>query len=376
MVAVWDALRLSGRSSTFDVEDSSNLQKFVEAVRGEKAEPKDTTKTKPKLDLDLGLVDCSAVVTRDGEEQPLVVIPPFDLELSYRALAGEAVLKVQPTKILDKVELRPELIRLGLAYGVPLLAESAWFDGRISLEIGDVAVPLNSPRMADGTGTLTLHQVRSGPSNPAITTLIDLIGRLSERDVPHEFVFVNDSQIAVTVRDGRVRHEGLRVGLPKLDDRLVLSTSGSVGIEDKSLDLEMSVPVPLEQLARRESVQQLGVPNIRIPITGTLDDPTINWKTMRGDASVLLGAIRKQVVEQSPGTASALGVLEGLADGQGDQAVSAAVTLFEHLRERRREQEAAKRSSDPAQENDKKEPKRPLRDVIKGLLPGSKQKEQ
>ena len=65
---------------------------------------------------------------------------------------------VAPTTLMDQVELTPELVELGLDYALPLLAKSTWFDGRISLSIGRVDVPIDRPTRATGELQLTLHR--------------------------------------------------------------------------------------------------------------------------------------------------------------------------------------------------------------------------
>ncbi len=110
-----------------------------------------------------------------------------------------------------------------------------------------------------------------------------------------------------------------------------------MGLEDKSLDLLVNVPVPIEQLARRAEVQKLGVPTLRLPIKGTLDDPNVDWTSMRGDAATLLASIRQAFRDEAPAAANVVGALEGLAEGKADQAIGAAVDVIQQLRERRQE---------------------------------------
>lgn len=113
----------------------------------------------------------------------------------------------------------------------------------------------------------------SGPSEPIVVNIIDMIAKLRKTDIPQELVFIDGSVIQVQLADGRVEHRGVQVGFPKIDQRLQLSTSGTVGLVDRQIDLGLGVPVPLEMLARRESVQQIGVPQVTLPVRGTIDSP-------------------------------------------------------------------------------------------------------
>ncbi len=358
------------------LEDSTNLTRFIKAIEGKTKAAGDSGESesdlrssgKLRFDVQVVVIEASAKVSRDTEQ--LVVIPAFDLDVQYLAADGPSRLKIAPARVLKEVELTPELIDLGLGHAVPLLAESAWFDGRVSLDIDAIEVPLDDPIQSTGDATLTLHTVRSGPNDPAIVNVLDFIAKLRGREPQHEFVFVDGSQIAVGLRDSQVTHSGLQVGLPQIDPRLQLESAGSVGLSDQRLALVLGVPVPVEQLARRDSVRQLGVPKINVPIGGTLHEPVVEWNVMRGDSAELIGLIRGQLSEDAPGTAAVLGALEGLAGGDADQAISAATDLIQELRERRRAaREAAKES--PATELSTPEPgQRPIRDALRDMLRG------
>ena len=369
------------------LEDSSNLNRFVKAIEGKTKSPdagdqdEPTSLGKLRVDVEVRVIEASATVERDGKS--LVVVPPFDLNLHYLSVDGPTRLVVSPTQVLKEVVLTQELIALGLGHAVPLLAKSAWFDGKVSLDIGEIDVPLDRPLEAKGDAILTLHSVRSGPSDPAIMSVLDFIAKLRGRDAEYEFVFVEGSQVAIAVQHRQVSHTGLQVGLPKLDPRLQLASSGSVGLEDKKLALNLSVPVPLEHVARRDSVKELGVPQINVPIGGTLDKPVIEWSVMRGDSAELIGLIRGQLADEAPGTAAVLGALEGLAGGDADQAISAATDLIKELRERRRKaNEAGANNAGGTEATEQSDgsganappadssPRRPVRDALRDLLRG------
>ncbi len=354
------------------LQDGSNLERVIQAIDKAASRPDKGQRSPPAFDIDVSISRMSAKVVHENGLEPLVVVPPFDIAARYQAASGDSRLIIQPTRILDQVKLTKELIDLGLGHAVPLLAKSAWFDGRISLDIGRIDVPLKTPKQTQAELKLTLHEVRSGPNDPAINRALDFIARLRGRDAFHELVFVDGSVIDVAVSQGKVKHSGLEFGFPKMDSRFQIATSGTVGIEDKSLDLLVQVPVPIEQLARRESVQQLGVPTLKLPITGTLDQPHLNWDAMRGDAATLLGSIQSALGEDAPTTAKIVGALEGLAGGQADEAISATVDLIEQIRERRKAKQQAAAAAQPSEPGKPGEPdekkNQPVRDAIRDLF--------
>ncbi len=249
------------------LEDGSNLERLIKALEGRsKTNAGDPEKTNPHIDVEVGILGASAKVQRSGEPEPLVIVPPFDLEIQYLAATSPSRLRIAPTQVLKQVELTPELIELGLGYAVPLMAKSAWFDGKISLDIDQIDIPLNDPLQSTGNAVLTLHTVRTGPTQPTIISLLDLAAKFLQREPHHELVFVDGSKIAIGMKDAQVTHAGLQVGLPRLDPRLQFESQGSVGLVDKRLAMKLDVPIPIEQVARRDQVKGLGVPKLGVPI--------------------------------------------------------------------------------------------------------------
>lgn len=347
--------------------DASNLERLIKAIEGKtKAEAGNKQQSKPRIDIDIAIIAASARVQRDSVLEPLVVIPPFNLSLQYLAASGPSRLRVAPAQVLKEVALTPELIELGLGYAVPLLAESAWFDGKVSLDIDELNIPLEAPLQSSGNAILTLHTVRSGPTQPEIVSVLDFIATLRGQEPLHELVFVDGSQIAIGMQNAQVTHAGLQVGLPRVDTRLQFESSGSVGLLDKRLALKLEVPIPVEQLAWRDQVRALGVPRLTVPIGGTLDHPVVEWDVMRGESAELIGLIRNKLAKESPGTAAALGAIEGLADGKLDDTLAAGFEWIKELRDRRR---AAKEGAakQPVGETPAV-PKQPVRDALRDFL--------
>ena len=76
-----------------------------------------------------------------------------------------------------------------------------------------------------------------------------------------------DAEIPFQVRDGRLHHEGLRIGFPDIDPQLVVSTRGSVGL-DETVDLFVELP-RLDAALRKEKGPA------KCHITGTITNPKI-----------------------------------------------------------------------------------------------------
>jgi len=363
------------------LEDGSNLERLIHALNNSQPQPpsqpqsQSNGKSQPKFDLDIAIRGLSVQVEPPEGGKIIEVVPPFNGDISYRALQVEPQVIVGPTQLLDQAELTPELVRLGLGLAIPLLSKSAWFDGRVSLATQEIRIPLDRAVQSTGEAVLTLHQVRSGPSEPLVIGALDFLANLRGREPNHELVFVDGSQVTVKVADERVFHSGLEAGLPKLDQRLQISTEGYVGLSDRSLDLKIEIPIPLEQLARRESVQRIGVPRVKLPIGGTLDHPEVQLDAMRGESATLLAVIAGTLKNEAPVTSSVVDVISSVTEGQADQAIESMASFVRMLRERRSQNNAnanANLPSDPKTSADEKESepgrRRPLRDALRKAL--------
>ena len=354
-------------------ENESNIQRVVQAIRRSTNGSNDSKPNakKASLDVDVSIIGMSVQVARTGDSEPLVVVPPFDAELSYRASGQEPVLEIKPTQILKETVLTQELVQLGLGHAVPLLAKSAWFDGRVSLSCGAVSVPLDHPIDSRGSATLIMHEVRTGPSEPLVVDAIALLSTLRNKDIPTELVFVNGSSVEIGLENKTVSHSGLEAGLPTVDERLQVSSAGSVGLEDKALDLLVKVPVPVEQLAQREKVKELGVPQLSLPIRGTLDKPELDWTAFRKDSGLVLSLMAGQLQTDAPVVSGVVGALGGVAEGKADEAIEAAAALIKQLRERR--QKKAEENSNEAENSGDggegtKPSRRPVLDALRRAI--------
>jgi hypothetical protein len=354
------------------LDNSTNLERLVDSIRRTSEAPtSESNQAKPKLDIDVVVLRASIEVNEENGNAPFVVVPPFDLSLQYRAADQEPTLTIAPAKVLDQVIMTPELVRLGLGHAVPLLAKSAWFDGRVSLESAEIVVPLEHPIDSKGEAKITLHEVRAGPTEPLIVEAIELISRLRKKPASFELVFVNGTQVDVEMENQRITHSGLEAGLPRVDERLQFSSSGSVGIVDRSLDLMLLVPVPVQQIARREAVQELGVPKLRVPVGGTLDAPVFDWNLMRKDSGLLLAMMAGQLDGEAPITSAVLNTLGGVAEGQADDAIAAAADLIRSIREKRQKakEDAANHPPDGNQPpEDEPTTRRPFLDALRKAI--------
>jgi hypothetical protein len=355
------------------LEDDSNLESLIRAVLNSRKavrDPQVKQNSKPNFDVAV-TIDGIQVTVADGRDQQVLVVPPFDATVSYLGRNDPPQVVVEPTSILDEAQITPELAALGLVRAVPLLARSSRFDGHVSLQTERVVIPLD--RIADTTGAaqLTLHQVRSVPTDPTILAAIDLMGRLFNRELSYELIFVDGSQINCEMRDRRVMHQGVRAGLPQVDERLQMASSGWVSLDTRQLALDLEIPLPVEQIARRQTVKQLGVPSITLPIRGTLDQLELDWQTLRLDSADVLAEIAGALSEEAPLLGGVISALSDVTEGNSDEAIQASLELAKDLWQKRQDRLKDERDANDDDPQKSQAPKKPLRETLKNLLRGN-----
>ena len=115
-----------------------------------------------------------------------------------------------------------------------------------------------------------------GPG-PLTTKILDsLPGRL---ELPRSIRVADDSNVEFHLANRRVWHKGLEFGIPlaKPGQRLDIESSGSVGLDDRSLDLKLALPVPVDLPSDRPLLAALAGKSISIGVGGVLGEPKVNF---------------------------------------------------------------------------------------------------
>ncbi len=302
-------------------------------------------KRPPHFHARIVLTKTEVVVRQREADTPLVVVPAFDLQAAYAVQDEVPLLSLAATRLLDDVELTPELVRAGLAFAAPLLAEATWVDGRVTADLQPIRIPLSAPLRSSGKAELRFDAVRLGIKNPEIRSALERAAKALGREPVHELVVLDGNLVRVSMDEGKVHHDGLQFGLPQVDRRLQVSSHGSVGLQDRTLDLLVEIPVPLEFIAGRDTVRQLGVPTVTLPVQGYLGAPSFEWKPFRQDAAGVFGDIAGQVADEAPAVAAIVSALGSVTGGETDQAIAAAAEVFQGLSKRLRERRQENRRS-------------------------------
>lgn len=223
-------------------------------------------------------------------------VDPLDVAIGGGRLTAEAIAALDPPPatlslrrgpLVTDVALSQQVNERILKFIAPVLADATRIDGRFSVALTELTVPLNPPRTGGpppgrAAGVLDIHQVRVMPG-PSVSQWVGVVRQLVglARDGVQGATGSNDSVLIAIdntpvdfqMIDGRVFHRGLKF---YVGDALVES-SGSVGIVDETLDLQLAVPI-LDEWIDREPVLlgRLRGQSLRIPISGTFKKPKVN----------------------------------------------------------------------------------------------------
>ena len=183
-----------------------------------------------------------------------------------------------PVTLLDHAQLNPSVAAGALAYAAPILANTTRASGEFSLVIDEARWIAGKEKTATVDGTLTLHAVDIGPGPIVAKIIAALPGQLP---IPPTIRIAESSEIHFRKSDRFVQHEGLAFGIPlkTSGQRLDIVSEGSVGIDDRSIDLTLSLPIPDSLPTDRPLFTALAGKTIKVSVDGTLDDPKLQLDT-------------------------------------------------------------------------------------------------
>ena len=225
--------------------------------------------------------DAALTVRMTGEDEPVIDVDGVNLKLRVEKAEEGRVLALDPVVIFDRRKLSPKLASRLLELFDPSMTDAPQISGEISLSLDKLRIPIDVPKdkAVQGMeleGKLVLHDVSGEVRNPLGQSLVQLVADMNGKDAPPVVRLAEEAEIRFQVRDGRLYHEGMRIGFPDIDPKLQLTSRGSVGL-DKTLDLFVELP-RLDPVLRKEK----GPAKCRI--TGTIDNPRIAVE----DASLVL----------------------------------------------------------------------------------------
>jgi len=261
----------------FNTDRTSNLTGLfvpVAPAGGDGGEPRPRrSPVRVRFDID------DAIATITGPWAPESwVSDPTDIKVALGPTAdgSASAWTVDKVQLLRDARLEPNVAQGVLAYIAPVMADAARTSGRFSLRLDGATFPVGVPEAARLSGVLSMHEVDMGPGPLTSRMLDSLPGRL---DLPRSIRVADDSNVEFHLANRRVWHKGLEFGIPlaKPGQRLDINSSGSVGLDDKTLDLKLALPVPADLPADRPLLASLAGKSISLGIGGVLGEPKVNF---------------------------------------------------------------------------------------------------
>jgi len=208
------------------------------------------------------------------------------------------------TKVLENVQLTPQLCNELLARVNPIFAGMVQVQGAVSLELTDLELPLakDALKAGQGKGHLDLTAIRAQPAG--------LLGSLLQLTAPiHQgLVGLKIDGVDFEIRDGRVSYKNFTISPAP---GIKLRFRGSVGFDD-TMDLWVSMPVTVPLLRRfgvfgslGDYVRVLSEVRVEVPIVGLRLAPRLDLSKV--DVLALLRQAAQMLLAEKVGN-----ILEGV----------------------------------------------------------------
>lgn len=217
----------------------------------------------------------------DDDPEPVINLKDQNLKVELKRGATGDLLDLGEFVLFDHQELTPEICDEFLQLIDPVLADVAKVNGRVSCQFESLSVPLNiadNPQAIHDLkikGTLTIHDLSGEFQTPLLRDILSIIAEMHKVKLPKVIRLIENTPIKFELREGRIFHTGLRFGLPDISPDLMVSSQGSVGI-DESLDLTLVVP---QILTGEEKTTGDQIKPVTLRVRGTILEPIVTEVT-------------------------------------------------------------------------------------------------
>lgn len=185
-------------------------------------------------------------------------------------------------RLLDSVQITPDICRDCLKFVAPWLADTTNAQGIFSADVQGVSMPLSDPMNVSARGSLEMQDVTiaAGPMAEKLLGTVAQIQSILKPDSRQRemktWLKIEQQTIPVAVENRRVYHEDIKFS----HDELVIRTSGSVGF-DQSVSMVAKIPIAEEWIADNRYLSGLRGQSLSIPISGTVNRPVIDQNEVR-----------------------------------------------------------------------------------------------
>jgi hypothetical protein len=227
----------------------------------------------PKIAVRAG----SLVVNLGRSDKPTLTVGNVNLNLSIEDSKDGRMLALAPVVLFEKLKLSPEVGDELIHLIAPSLSELTGVSGEISLSLDRFRVPLGVSesdlvKKIDLAGKLQLHQISASAKAPVLEATVKVLADMYGKKPSEVVRIVEESEVRFKLQEGRIHHEGLRIGLPDIAPDLFISSRGSVGL-DHSLDLVLEIPRIV--LPGKNSADPKSTAPVKLRVTGTIEKPIV-----------------------------------------------------------------------------------------------------
>jgi hypothetical protein len=278
----------------FDEQRQSNLARLTRPREDARPDATATPRRSPvRLDLEVD----GAIVRIAG---PWTTEPWVSDPINVRAALGPSPdgpyseWTVAPVQLLTDARMEPGVAQGVLAYIAPVLADATRTAGRFSLRLDGARLPVGQPAAGTLSGELAMHEVVLGPGPMVLRTFQSLPIRLPP---PPNVLIADESRVQFHLADRRVWHRGLEFGIPlaKPGQRLDVESSGSVGLDDRSLDVMLQLPFPADLPEDRPVLAALAGKEVSLGIGGELGEPKVKFN---GSIGAVAGDVAAELIDR------------------------------------------------------------------------------
>ena len=273
-------VRVEGLDATveFDADRNSNLKGlFVPAVAGPDAAARPHNGKPGPVRLQLDVVGAVVRMIGPWADEPWVSDPiNVQARLAPSADGTRSEWTVEPVQLLADARLEPAVAQGVLAYIAPVMADATRTSGRFSLRLNGATLPVGATGGGHLSGVLAMHAVDLGPGPLAQQAIASLPFNLP---IPQSIRIADESHVEFQLADRRMAHKGLAFGVPlaKPGQRLDIRSSGTVGLDDKKLDLKLELPIPADLPQERPLLAALSGRTFSVGVGGMLGEPRIDF---------------------------------------------------------------------------------------------------
>lgn len=214
-----------------------------------------------------------------------------------------ASLVVDRGRVLENVQITPEISRGWLKFIAPFVADATEANGTFSLDLAGAKVPLSAPAEGNVRGTLLIKQAAIGPGAMGRELLVlgqQIQGLLRGQALSSltgtqtaQWLQLPEQQVEFHLVDGRVHHENLHLVVSDIE----IVTSGSVGM-DQSVDLVARVAIQDSWVAQNGLLAGLKGKTLEVPIKGTLGRPLADSRVIANVARQYFQGTAERAVER------------------------------------------------------------------------------